>query len=563
MRLALRLVIAFAFLAMLSTGGLGFLLRESRIVDETRRFDGDVVAGCARIAEQLKRQVEADQRLIAGACDKSDFVGRTLVAMQSGELASKRLSLTAQLPDVRDSYGFDGMVLLTGAGEVLAAEPRDLVRLPTAEARGLALAPAGQFLHGSSHVKGLVARCRVVRDHEAAALVGIRDIEKTLQGFAPADLEVHEGKGARNNPDFAQASCVVRDGGGTELPITVSKSKAPLYEVLARLDRTLLYASLASIGAAVVLGIFLARNFSRPLAELALEAGKVARGEAKPIVARGSRETKTLAHAFNRMLLDLEATRRRLSAATRVAAWREVARRVAHEVKNPLAPIRAAVETLRRLRAREDPAFDEYFDEASRTVLDEVHRIADIVTEFTKYARLPAPRLEQENLIELAQRVVTLQRAVAPETTIEVRSQGLIPSVSCDADQVVQVLTNLVQNAVEAVKGLRAPTVTVDLDLEGTDRVAITVRDSGPGVAPELAPRLFEPYATNKVHGTGLGLAIAQRIAVEHGGELAYVGEPGSGASFRFVLPIAGPPNLGDGPPRGPESDVQSSVPPL
>ena len=94
------------------------------------------------------------------------------------------------------------------------------------------------------------------------------------------------------------------------------------------------------------------------------------------------------------MLVDLEATRRRLAATSRVAAWREVARRVAHEIKNPLAPIRAAVETLRRLRAREDPEFDAYFDEATRTVLDEVARIAGIVTEFTRFARLPPPRPE-------------------------------------------------------------------------------------------------------------------------------------------------------------------------
>src|SRR5579863_6829779 len=105
------------------------------------------------------------------------------------------------------------------------------------------------------------------------------------------------------------------------------------------------------------------------------------------------------------MLEDLAGMRRRLAATTRVAAWREVARRVAHEVKNPLAPIRAAVETLRRLRARNDPEFDAYFDEATRTVLDEVHRIANIVTEFTRFARLSPLRPQTVDAADLAQQV--------------------------------------------------------------------------------------------------------------------------------------------------------------
>ncbi len=566
MKLALRLVVAFAFLAALTIGGLGFVLRESRIAEETNRFEKDVRSGCARVAEQVKRQVEADRRLIGGACDKGDFVGRTLVAMQSGELDARRIALISQLPDQRDAFGFDGLLLLTGAGEVIAAEPRELVNLSATEARALVTTPPEHFLHGSKRVRGLVARCRAEKDGQAAALLGFRDTEKLLRGLAPADLEVHEGQGKPSSRDVAQATCLVRDAGATALPITVTKSKSELYAILDRIDRTLLYASLASAGLALLLGVVMARSLSRPLTQLAEEAGKVARGEAKPIRVRGSREVKDLGGAFNRMLSDLEGTRRRLSAATRVAAWREVARRVAHEVKNPLAPIRAAVETLRRLRARNDPAFDEYFDEATRTVLHEVHRIADIVTEFTKYARLPPPRPKPENVVELVGRVVGLQRAVAAAQDSRIDVVGLgraqVPLVICDADQVVQVVTNLVQNAVEAVKGLRSAVVVVGIELDGAERVAITVKDTGPGVSSELVPRLFEPYATTKVQGTGLGLAIAQRIAVEHGGELAYVGEPGSGAAFRFVLPVAGPPGiLADGS-KGPESDVLSSIPP-
>jgi nitrogen fixation/metabolism regulation signal transduction histidine kinase len=244
--------------------------------------------------------------------------------------------------------------------------------------------------------------------------------------------------------------------------------------------------------------------------------------------------------------------RRRLAATTRVAAWREVARRVAHEVKNPLAPIRAAVETLRRLRARNDPEFDKYFDEATRTVLDEVHRISNIVTEFTRFARLPAPKPTDVDVMELARQVVRLHEA-GTKAKLHVVVERVPPTVRADRDQIVQVLTNLLQNAIDAVKDQGdAGDVRVAVGTEGAGAVSVTVIDNGPGVAPEIAARLFEPYATTKRHGTGLGLAIAQRIAIEHNGELSYVpSKPGQGAAFRLVLPLDGPSPVSEAPASG------------
>jgi nitrogen fixation/metabolism regulation signal transduction histidine kinase len=242
------------------------------------------------------------------------------------------------------------------------------------------------------------------------------------------------------------------------------------------------------------------------------------------------------------MLQDLAVTRRRLAAASRVAAWREVARRVAHEVKNPLAPIRAAVETLRRLRAREDPRFDEYFDEATRTVLDEVHRISNIVTEFTRFARLPQPRIGDVDFEEVARHVVQIHKAAAGDVILTHHKQRRAPKIRADRDQVIQILTNLVQNALDAVRDVPGAAVSVTTDTDG-HYASVSVADNGSGIAPEIASRLFEPYATNKERGTGLGLAIAQRIAIEHDGELSYVGRgaDGRGAVFRLLLPIEGP----------------------
>ncbi|MEO6419469.1 MAG: ATP-binding protein, partial [Polyangiaceae bacterium] len=346
--------------------------------------------------------------------------------------------------------------------------------------------------------------------------------------------------------DVVESTCELKDGDGGALQIHVSKSKMLLYQTLAHVDQTVLFAALVATGVALAIAALLARSLGRPIAELASEAGKVAAGEARPLRVRGSGEIADLTAAFDKMIEDLESTRRRLAATSRVAAWREVARRVAHEVKNPLAPIRAAVETLRRLRARQDPAFDDYFDEATRTVLAEVHRISNIVTEFTRFARLPPPRPEATDLEELVQGVVALHRANAGTVVLDVSVKNALPKVFADRDQIIQVMTNLVQNALDAVKSQNAGEVRVALETV-RDRVHLTVTDNGPGIAPEMAARLFEPYATNKAQGTGLGLAIAQRIAIEHDGELSCL-PSAKGAMFRLVLPVEGPPAVSEMP---------------
>ena len=196
------------------------------------------------------------------------------------------------------------------------------------------------------------------------------------------------------------------------------------------------------------------------------------------------------------------------------------------------------METLRRLRARNDPAFDEYFDEATRTVLEEVTRITNIVSEFTRFARLPPPNPAPMDAAETVRRVVGLHSSDEVPISLEAPD---VSNINADKDQLVQVLTNLIQNAVDAARSNQAPRVWVALKPEGRSRIEITVRDNGPGVAAEMRDKLFEPYATNKSEGTGLGLAIVQRIVIEHGGEIVHSDPPGGGAAFRVVLPIKGP----------------------
>jgi two-component system, NtrC family, nitrogen regulation sensor histidine kinase NtrY len=544
MRLVLKLGAAFASFTVLSTVALGFVLREQLRADETERFDRDVRGACEAVKQEVRHQAESDSRLIHLACQSGELVDRTVTWISNGEIDNKRLSLQLLVPNTAREFDLNELMLVTGQGDVLGAEPQALWGTPAAQVRDLLKPSPGHFALRLGPNPSIVSRCRLDRGGQTVGLIGARFLVPLLARLSRSlDLMITVGSGTPAALHSGQAPCNIEDGEAS-LPIVVTntKRKEDLNKTLAYIDRTILATGAVSASVALLIAFLLARSMSRPIAELAAEARKVATDQANPLRVRGSGEIAELVQAFDKMIEDLAATRRRLAATSRVAAWREVARRVAHEVKNPLAPIRAAVETLRRLRARDDPAFDEYFDEATRTVLDEVHRIANIVTEFTRFARLPAPRPQDTDLADLAKQVVQLQKANAGEAEVVLEVQGPGTRARADRDQIVQVVTNLVQNAVDAVRGRPGGRVLVSVAGTGVGLVEIAVRDNGPGVAPDIAGRLFEPYATTKAHGTGLGLAIAQRIAMEHNGELSYVKEGVTeGALFRLVLPVDGP----------------------
>lgn len=565
MRLAPRFALAFGALAVVSTGLAGIGARQRLAARETARFDAELRDGCARVVREVERQAEADRRLVGGACASGELVDRLLVALEAGDLDDRRLAFSTLVGSTREAFDVEELALLARGGHVVGAEPKALLRLsPAAVDAELAAPPAG-FVLREGAPRALVTRCvRRGARGDVVGLVAARHVDPLAARVGTAlglQVSTAPGAGAAPPEGMAEARCALRDPGGHTLPLAVRRSRAPLEASLLEVTGTVLASSLAALALAFALAVAVARRVSRPLAELAEQADRVGKGDARPLGRAGDDEIGQLGAAFDRMLGDLEATRRRLAAASRVAAWREVARRVAHEVKNPLAPIRAAVETLRRLRAREDPAFDEYFDEATRTVLEEVHRIAGIVTEFTRFARLPPPRPSPVDLDELARSVVTLQRAAAGATSVEVVASPA-PPVNADRDQIVQVLTNLVGNALEAT-GKAGGRVRVEIAPAPASpagpAVSVTVADDGPGVAPDMVPRLFEPYATDKAQGTGLGLAIAQRIALEHGGELAHLGAGlgGRGARFRLTLTVAGPD------PEGPASAARDGAAPV
>jgi two-component system, NtrC family, nitrogen regulation sensor histidine kinase NtrY len=545
--LAQRLLLAIGVLTVATTAALGLGVRAAWRNAEEESFKAQFKGAVERLETDLAEEIRELPSVLAPLCEHDQVIDSAFLDLARNELdAGRRLALSLRVPELAKALKFDELVLVTTAGEVLGASPdtgragsRDpkLARriagdrnLATVRLRDGPPAIEVHCTHSSGGIKGGFYGAR--RLDAALARVG------TSQGLSlslsrpstPSDVLV----GTMTLPQLPGLS------------VFATRSRLPLRQAIIRLDTAILAIGAMTLAAGLLFAILLSRGLAKPIVRLSEQARRVVTGDPVPVEAHGGRELEQFAAAFNQAIADLVALRKRLAATERIAARREIARQVAHEIKNPLAPIRAAVETLRRLRDRHDPAFDDYFDEATRTVLAEVARIADIVREFTEFARLPPPNPAPMDLERAVRDVVGLHATAGPRILVSVSE---IPELVADKNQLIQILTNLVQNALDAVASTKDPKVVVEIARHDAHHIRLAVRDNGPGVAAEMRGRLFEPYATTKEHGTGLGLAIVERIVIEHGGEIRYGDAPGGGAEFTIVLPKSGPTLLTEPPP--------------
>ena len=288
--------------------------------------------------------------------------------------------------------------------------------------------------------------------------------------------------------------------------------------------------------AAALVGLVLGRRATRPVDQLVRALDAIAAGkEDYDFPGLPQDEFDELVASFSRLQRSLEQQQRRAVAAERIAAWQEVARHVAHEVKNPLAPIRLTVQNLQRARQDHPEAFGRLFEEGTQTILEEVDQLSRLVGEFSEFARLPAPDPAMEPLERLLDEVLELFAADSGLTIV--RRSGDVPSVHIDRDQISRVFKNIIGNAIDAMTGAQTRELFVETAI--VDGYAeIRFADTGPGFAGDAERRVFEPYFTTKSHGTGLGMAISYRTVAEHGGEIVAENRSEGGARVTVRLPL-------------------------
>jgi signal transduction histidine kinase len=303
------------------------------------------------------------------------------------------------------------------------------------------------------------------------------------------------------------------------------------------------------VGAAgILLGVILsgwtAGRVTRPVRQLAAASRQVAEGNWDVHVeVKSDDEMGQLAGAFNRMTQQLMEQRGRLVQAERVAAWRELARRLAHELKNPLFPLQITVENLLRSREGSPAQFDEVFRESTSTLLAELSNLRMIVSRFSDFARMPAPQLRPVDINEVVRGALNLFDAQIkapgkPPIAVDIDLARGLDAIQADPDLLHRAVGNLILNALDAMPaGGTLALRTQPLE----SGVRLQVSDSGKGLTKEECQRLFTPYYTTKQHGTGLGLAIVQSVVSDHGGKISVNSEPDQGTMFTIDL-LALPP---------------------
>jgi len=291
---------------------------------------------------------------------------------------------------------------------------------------------------------------------------------------------------------------------------------------------------------AIAFSLWIAARVSRPIEQLAHAAEEVAGGNWDVRVPpRGRDEVSVLARSFNHMTEQLQAQRDRLVQSERVAAWRELARRLAHELKNPLFPLQLTVENLVRARALPEAEFDEVFRESTATLATEIANLKTIIGRFSDFSKMPKPELERIDAKDMVERVRALyETAAGRDTKIKIAVDVAEAPMPLDADPELlhRALSNLVLNAMDAMPD--GGTLTISAQPKG-ETVELRVADTGQGMTPEECERLFTPYYTTKQHGTGLGLAIVQSVVADHAGTIAVESHAGGGATFIITLPRA------------------------
>lgn len=302
------------------------------------------------------------------------------------------------------------------------------------------------------------------------------------------------------------------------------------------LIRSLLGVAISGILAAYVAGYFIAKSVTKPIQNLVDGVGIISGGNLEhQIETNAQGEVKFLVDSVNKMTVSLKENRERALSAERVAAWQDVARTMAHEIKNPLWPIQSSIRSLKKAYQSNKDAFDEIFDDCTETVIEEVDVLRKIVDEFSQFARMPKPQLNECDLNEIMEYTLTLYSGKPENVEINSNLTKNLPKIMGDREQLSRAFINIITNAVQAMPDGGKLSISTEQSISKLLR--ITFADTGIGMSSEVQEKIFQPYFTTKESGTGLGMAIVHRIITDHKGSIELESKENVGTKFIILLP--------------------------
>ncbi len=571
MNLRTKLALALTLTALLPMGiavGVPMLQAERRADAEASRRLEEIRRQAGVLIERQRRDVaERVERLAVELA--VDRAGRQILLQGPAAVVRSVARVLAE------RYGLDHLEVRDARGMLRAVSEVDPRSDPQGDLSDLdvdevALRPLPYPSFAADRRVAYFARRPVAAGPDSLTLIGGRAVgHELIEAIGeiagqPAALVDGSGRaveaaGADSGSGARIAADVPLGAGGWR--VRVSAPAGDAHEV--RRDLLVAFAGTVplAVAGALIAGMLLAAGVSRPIRALAARAETIsaehAGGPLSPL--HDEDEIRRLGLAFDRMLEALSQSERQRGAAERLAAWQEVARRIAHEVKNPLSPIQLAVQNLRTARQKSPQDFERSFEEETATILEEVGSLRRLVEEFSQFARLPRPQVVTCDLRPIVSQALALlaPRIEAAGVRVEIAGGDLPDAVRADPEQIGRALKNILTNALDSLEALGPGTerllqITLRpiLGVRQGSRARfaeIEIRDSGGGFEPEALRRVFEPYFTTRAGrgGTGLGMAIAHRIAADHGGSIQAAGAPGRGATITVRLPVEGPPATG------------------
>nr|MBA3296708.1 HAMP domain-containing histidine kinase [Acidobacteriota bacterium] len=377
------------------------------------------------------------------------------------------------------------------------------------------------------------------RDLFASGLLPTRTPDDVYRAIALQRLPSFVGEDRIGAITYMIAAAPVRTGGRDAiLTVPLANQQREIEREIDEIDRGVHLAALFFILLGAAIGLSMAERIADPVRRLTRATRRIARGDFdERIAVRSSDELRRLVDAFNSMAAELKEQRTQLERTHRLEAWAEMARQVAHEIKNPLTPIQLSAEHLRRVHIDRGEPMGAVLDSCVTSILGQVRLLRQISSEFSNFASSPTARLVEVDLPELVAEVVDPYRTgLAGRITIDNRVPPSLPHVMVDRTLIARALSNIVENALHAMPGDGGLTLTSDTE---ADAVALHVRDTGGGMDAGALARVFEPYFSTKATGTGLGLPIARRNVELSGGQIDVQSVRGAGTTVTLRLPIA------------------------